>query len=120
MPAARGPGAQALGGAALTEADLMRQIMVALSADGHFVARANVGLFFTADGRPVKTGLPKGFSDLFGHRASDARALYLEVKTATGRASKEQLAFIAAMQKRGALAAIVRSVEDARLAVNAG
>jgi hypothetical protein len=95
----------------------MRQIMVALSADGHFVARANVGLFFTADGRPVKTGLPKGFSDLFGHRLSDARAFYLEVKTATGRARPEQLAFIAAMKKRGALAAIVRSVEDARRAL---
>ena len=101
----------------MTEADLMRQIMVALSADGHFVARANVGLFFTADGRPVKTGLPKGFSDLFGHRASDARAFYLEVKTATGRARLEQLAFIAAMKNRGALAAIVRSVEDARRAL---
>jgi len=101
----------------LSEADLMRQIMVALSADGHFVARANVGLFFTADGRPVKTGLPKGFSDLFGHRLSDARAFYLEVKTTTGRARPEQLAFIAAMKKRGALAAIVRSVEDARLAL---
>jgi hypothetical protein len=44
----------------------------------------------------------------------------LEVKTTKGRASPEQLAFIAAMQKRGALAAIVRSVEDARLAVNGG
>ena len=98
----------------MTEADLMRQIMVALSADGHFVARANVGLFFTADGRPVKTGLPKGFSDLFGHRQADCHAFYLEVKTATGRATKEQLAFIAAMKKRGAIAAIVRSVEDAR------
>jgi VRR-NUC domain len=98
----------------MTEADLMRQIMVALSADGHFVARANVGLFFTADGRPVKTGLPKGFSDLFGHRLADCRAFYLEVKTAKGRASPEQQAFIAAMKKRGAIAAIVRSVEDAR------
>ena len=101
----------------MTETDLMRQIMVALSADGHFVARANVGLFFTADGRPVKTGLPKGFSDLFGNRASDAKAFYLEVKTATGRASPEQLAFIAAMKKRGALAGIVRSVEEARRAL---
>ena len=99
---------------ALSESDLMRQIMVALSEDGHFVARANVGLFFTADGRPVKTGLPRGFSDLFGHRLADCRAFYLEVKTATGRPTKEQLAFIAAMKKRGALAGIVRSVEDAR------
>lgn len=101
----------------LSEADLMRQIMIALSSDGHFVARANVGLFFTADGRPVKTGLPKGFSDLFGARAGDARFFALEVKTATGRPSPEQLAFIAAMQKRGALAGIVRSVEDARRVV---
>ena len=98
----------------MTEADLMRTIMVALSADGHFVVRANVGLFFTEDGRPIKTGLPKGFSDLFGHRLADCRAFYLEVKTATGRPTKEQLAFIAAMRKRGALAGIVRSVEDAR------
>jgi hypothetical protein len=98
----------------MTEADLMRSIMVALSQDGHFVARANVGLFFTADGRPVKTGLPKGFSDLFGHRDADARAFYLEVKTATGRVRPEQAAFISAMKKRGALAGIVRSVEDAR------
>ena len=101
----------------MTESDLMRAIMVALSADGHFVARANVGLFFTADGRPVKTGLPKGFSDLFGHRSQDARAFYLEVKTPKGRPSPEQLAFISAMKKRGAIAAIVRSVEDARLAL---
>ncbi len=98
----------------MTEADLMRSIMVALSADGHYVARANVGLFFTQDGRPVRSGLPVGFSDLFGHRASDARAFYLEVKTAKGRATEQQLAFIAAMKNRGALAGVVRSVEDAR------
>ncbi len=101
----------------MTEADLKREIMVVLSAEGHFVARANVGLFFTADGRPVRSGLPVGFSDLFGMRAGDARFFVLEVKTAKGRASPEQLAFIAAMKKRGALAAIVRSVEDARLAL---
>lgn len=98
----------------MREGDLMRQIMVALSEDGHFVARANVGLFFTKDGRPVGTGLPVGFSDLFGHRAGDARAFYLEVKTPTGRATPQQLAFIAAMQQRGALAGVVRSVEEAR------
>ncbi len=92
----------------------MRSIMVALSEDGHAVFRANVGLFFTADGRPVKTGLPVGFSDLFGHRAGDARAFYLEVKTPKGRPTDQQLAFIAAMQKRGAIAAVVRSVDEAR------
>lgn len=98
----------------------MRTIMVALSADGHFVARANVGLFFTKDGRPVRTGLPVGFGDLFGHRASDCRAFYLEVKTATGRVKPEQAAFIAAMRKRGAIAAVVRSVNEAKAALLAG
>ena len=98
----------------MREGDLMRSIMVALSQDGHCVFRANVGLFFTQDGRPVHAGLPVGFSDLFGHRVGDARAFYLEVKTPTGRVSPQQLAFIAAMQKRGALAGVVRSVEEAR------
>lgn len=96
----------------------MRQIMAALSADGHFVARANVGLFWSADGRPIKSGLPRGFSDLFGHRRSDARAFYLEVKTPTGRVRPEQQAFIDAMRRRGALSAIVRSVEDAKQAIS--
>ena len=98
----------------MREADLMRAVMVALSEDGHFVARANVGLFFTKDGRPVRSGLPVGFSDLFGFRRGDARFFALEIKTPTGRVSPEQLAFIAAMQKRGALAGVVRSVEEAR------
>lgn len=98
----------------MTEADLMRAIMVALSADGHFVARANVGLFYTRDMRLVSTGLPPGFSDLFGHRVDDARAFYIEVKTATGRIRPEQKAFIAAMQARGALAGVARSVAEAK------
>lgn len=91
----------------------MRQIMLALSERGHFVARANVGLFFTKDGRPITTGLPPGFSDLFGHRAGDAMAFYAEVKTQTGRVRPEQKAFIEAMRKRGAIAGVVRSVEEA-------
>ena len=98
----------------MNEADLMRSIMIALSNDGHFVCRANVGLFFTKDGRPIRSGLPTGFSDLFGNRVSDAKAFYLEVKTSTGRASSEQKAFINAMQLRGAIAGVVRSIEDAR------
>jgi len=96
----------------------MRQIMLALSEDGHFVARANVGLFYTKDGRPVSTGLPPGFSDLFGFRAGDCRFFALEVKTATGRATPQQMAFLAAMRARGAIAEVVRSVEDARRALS--
>ena len=96
----------------------MRSVMIALSEDGHAVFRANVGLFFTRDGRPVTTGLPSGFSDLFGNRAGDARAFYLEVKRPTGCSTPKQLAFLAAMRARGAIAEVVRSVEDARAALS--
>jgi hypothetical protein len=98
----------------MNEADLMRSIMIALSNDGHFVCRANVGLFFTKDGRPIRSGLPTGFSDIFGNRMGDAKAFYMEVKTPTGRATTEQLAFLNAMKIRGAIAGVVRSIEDAQ------
>lgn len=98
----------------MTEAEIMREIMLALSADGHVIFRANVGLFYTADGRAIRTGLPFGFTDLFGYRWRDQKAIFIEVKTATGRVSKEQAAFLKAMRKRGALAGVARSVEDAK------
>jgi hypothetical protein len=96
----------------LSEADLMRQIMLALSEDGHMVFRGNVGLFYTRDGRPVKSGLPVGFSDIFGYTLQ-ARPFFLEIKTDTGRVSKEQEAFLSAMRQRGAIAGVARSVEQA-------
>lgn len=95
-----------------TGTELMRQIMLALSADGHFVDRYTVGLFFTKDGRPVKVGTV-GFSDLFGYRQADARAFFLEVKDGSGRTTREQRTFLDAMRRRGAIAATVRSVEEA-------
>jgi hypothetical protein len=97
-----------------TEGDIMRCVMLALSQDGHFVYRCNVGKFKMADGRWFDTGLPAGFSDIAGHRAGDARAIYIEIKTPTGRISPAQAAFIEAMKKRGAIAGVARSVEDAR------
>ena len=96
----------------LSEADLMRSIMLALSNEGHMVFRGNVGLFFTKDGRPVKSGLPVGFSDLFGF-TKDARPFFLEVKTPTGGVRVEQDRFLWAMRQRGATAEVVRSVDEA-------
>ena len=90
----------------------MHAIMLALAERGHAVFRANVGLFFTKDGRPVHAGLPVGFSDLFGHRP-DGQAWYLEIKTDTGRVRPQQAAFIEAMRQSGARAGIARSIADA-------
>lgn len=58
-------------------------------------------------------GLPEGHSDLSGVRRSDGKAVFIEVKTKTGRASKKQKNFIIQMQKCGAIAGICRSAEEA-------
>lgn len=86
--------------------------MIALSAGGHQVFRGNVGMFYTKDGRPVRSGLPPGFSDIFGF-TSDHRPFFLEIKTVTGRIRPEQTAFLDAMRKRGAIAGVARSVAEA-------
>lgn len=84
------------------------------TADIAVLFRGNVGSGITYDGRYFDTGLPKGFSDLFGFRKSDGRAVFIEVKTETGRVRPEQVNFIQKMQVYGALAGVARSVEDAR------
>lgn len=96
----------------MTETDIQNQIRVALSPYCA-VFRVNVGLCYTKDGRPMRTGVPVGFSDLFGHRKSDGMAFYIEVKTATGRASANQMRFLEQMLADGAIAGICRSPEDA-------
>lgn len=95
----------------MREAAILHRCMLALSEAGCTVFRANVGLFFTRDGRPVQTGLPRGFSDLFGF-TPDARAFFVEVKSDTGRLRPEQIAFLDAMRLRGAVAVVARDPED--------
>ncbi len=85
----------------------MHRCMLALSEAGCTVFRANVGKWKTEDGRWVTTGLPVGFSDLFGFRP-DGRAFFVEVKTETGRVRPEQAAFLDAMAARGAVAMVAR------------
>lgn len=97
----------------MTEHDIQNSIRNS-TTDIAVLFRGNVGSGFTYDGRHFDTGLPKGFSDLFGFRKSDGRAVFIEVKTETGRVRPEQVNFIQKMQVYGALAGIARSVEDAR------
>lgn len=96
----------------MTEHDIQNSIRMKLSELGYCVFRVNVGRFKTQDGRWFDTGLPKGFSDLMA--VKDGRVYFLEVKTETGKASPEQLNFLAVMRDRyGCVASIVRSVDDA-------
>ena len=95
------------------EHQLMNEIRLGV-ADECVTFRANVGKVRTPDGRYFDTGLPVGFSDLFGVRKSDGKAVFLEVKTAKGRVSENQQNFINAMQENNAIAGVCRSVDDAK------
>lgn len=98
------------------EHDIQNEIRMKLSELGYCVFRVNVGRFKTEDGRWFDTGVPKGFSDLIAIK--DGRIYFLEVKTETGKARKEQINFLTVMRDRyGCVAEIVRSVDDAVRAV---
>lgn len=66
------------------------------------IFRMNVGKGYTMDGRWFSSDVPAGFSDLFGVRKSDGRAVFIEVKTPKGRPTKEQKHFLEQMRDAGA------------------
>lgn len=96
----------------MTEHDIQNAIRLALS-EKCVIFRTNVISGFMRDGRYVSTGVPKGYPDLNGHRKSDGRAVYIEVKTDSGEASKSQEHFIEQMRATGAIAGIVHNVREA-------
>lgn len=125
----------------MNEHAIQNTIRNALAGKG-LIFRANVGQAWVGEAarlpggsvllknaRPFSTGLPAGFSDLFGlvpvvitpEMVGQTLAVFtaLEVKTAKGRASDQQMAFIRAVNDNGGRAGVVRSAEDA-LAVIAG
>lgn len=93
------------------ETALMNMIRVEASKHG-VCFRANVGKVKMFNGRYFDTGLPKGFSDLFGVRSSDGKAFFIEVKTEKGRVRPEQEKFIQSMKSKGAIAGVCRSIND--------
>jgi hypothetical protein len=94
----------------------MRSAMIALSARGHVIFRANVGLFYTKDGRPQQTGLPVGFPDTFGAtKGGDFFAV--EFKAPGGRLRPQQRTTLNALRARGLRAGVAYSIEDAILIV---
>ncbi|WP_343327727.1 VRR-NUC domain-containing protein [Lactobacillus xujianguonis] len=61
----------------------------------------------------MRTGLPNGFTDLFGMKISNGKAFYIEVKTPTGRIEHKQMEFHHELMHAHAIHGIARSVEDA-------
>ena len=94
----------------MTESRLVYEIMREL---GRFAAvfRCNSGQIKLPSGK-VFRGLPKGFSDILAILPG-GRAVFIEVKTQSGKLSPEQEKFIAKMQALGAIAGVVRSVSEA-------
>lgn len=98
---------------------IQNEIRLAL-ADTCVMFRINVGKGYTPDGRYFDTGVPRGFSDLFGVRKADGRAVFIEVKTAKGRPTDQQKYFLETMRKNGAIAGVCRSPEEALQLVKGG
>jgi len=107
------------------ETQIQRRIMLALSEAGCTVFRnetsgAWLGKIIHKAGNQVTIanahmmvfGLAVGSSDIIGI-SQNGKFLAVEVKTATGRASKEQLAFIEAVRAAGGIAGIARNEQDA-------
>lgn len=80
-----------------------------------FITTVNPGDVVIRNARPLHAGLCTGSSDLIGWTQRDGAALFtaVEVKTATGRATPEQVNFVEQVTAAGGVAGIVRSVEDA-------
>lgn len=108
------------------ETKIQRAIMVALSNAGCTVFRNETGSFWAGktlhkaqdqvtlgNARMVPCGLCKGSSDIIGIHHGSGRLIAIEVKTAKGRPTKEQEAFIEAINRAGGIAGIARSPEDA-------
>jgi len=110
----------------MREADIQNTIRVHVSQHQLGVLfRANVGEAWTGDRvernldgsitiyrpRRFNTGLPPGFSDLFGV-TSGGRAVFIEVKSAAGKLTPEQENFLRQMDRLGAAAGVARSPQD--------
>lgn len=103
------------------EAALMDAIRLALGQREDIVLwRNNVGLTEYWDGKSVsvvKYGLANGSADFVGVLLPGGRFVAFEVKTRTGRATPEQLQWLALVRRFGGFACIVRSVDEAIAAV---
>ena len=102
----------------LSESDLEAQILdfLALSRVGFFWKNPSAGFF---DGKRFRRHASpwaiRGVPDILG--MSQGKFVGFEVKSATGRVSKEQAAFIKKAREHGSLVAVVRSVHQVRQAL---
>ena len=94
----------------------MRRIMARLSEEGCFVLRANAGVYYDNRGNRVTIGFP-GLSDLIGCTA-DGKFFAIEVKQPGQKPRQNQMDFLTAMRRKGALAGWCDSLDGALQIIN--
>lgn len=96
------------------EAKLQTEIKDAINLSG--LGRcwvATSGLLKSPDGKRFVRALPEGFPDLFGYRRKDGKMFLIEVKTRTGRVSKEQKKFKEFEVSDKVLYGVARNIDEA-------
>ncbi len=102
----------------MSETKLVKEILVALSAEPDFICwRNNTGKLADVNGRWVTYGLGVGSADIVGVLAPWGRFVALEVKTAKGKLRETQEHWQCAVLRRGGFCETVRSVEEAKNAL---
>ena len=135
----------------MSEANIQREIMLRLSRLGCRLFRVNVGQAWTGNSitkatkkdqhfvlqpgdivirkaHPLKTGVPKGYSDLTGWTPLEITAdligqkvlvfTAIEVKSPNGKPTAEQLNFVNVVESSGGYAGIARGIPDAEKIVH--
>ena len=93
------------------ETKIQNAIRAELSRIG-ICRRNNVGTFITTYGVPITVGLP-GEADLTLFMKG-GKTVFIEIKTAKGRQSKQQKRFQEAVESLGFTYIIMKSADDAR------
>jgi hypothetical protein len=104
------------------ERNVQHDIRLALGLESDLVLfRNNSGVAFQRHGERedvVRYGVGgNGGADLLGILAPTGRWIALELKNESGRASKEQEQFLALIRRMGGFGAVVRSIDEARSAL---
>lgn len=96
----------------MTEQEIQNKIILEVNKLGHRLWRANAGKVQTKDNRIIKL-FPRGFSDTVGFRKQDGKAIFIEVKTRTGKLRPEQKKFRDFLINQPVIYGVARSPEEA-------
>lgn len=95
------------------ESDALKAIRETVVASGRAVLWRNNGGVATYGAARVRYGLGLGSADLIGLLVPSGRGLAIEVKSARGRLSSEQMAWRGAWERAGGLYVLARTPEEA-------